>query len=121
MRDEIRLDLINLIQPLFFSSPADNRPSGKSPVGTVQEPPSKLPGEKTLLSYFSKYFMNPERLRGPFIPLASSEIKDLVWFLVFSANIRRFNTQDCDASWLQWHHDPLIRHYTVDPFCEKSS
>lgn len=57
--------------------------------------------------------MNSERLKGPSIRLASSEIKDLAWFLVF---IRRFNKQDCDASWPQWHHDPLIRHYTIDPF-----
>lgn len=33
---------------LFIFLSADNRPSGKSPVGTVQEPPSKLPGQKTL-------------------------------------------------------------------------
>lgn len=52
LRDDIRLDIIYLIYLLFFSPPADNRPSGKSPVGTVQEPPSKLPGEKTLASYF---------------------------------------------------------------------
>lgn len=32
---------------VLFLLLADNRPSGKSPVGTVQEPPSKLPGEKT--------------------------------------------------------------------------
>lgn len=30
---------------VFFSPLADDRPVGKSPVGTVQEPPSKLPGK----------------------------------------------------------------------------
>lgn len=33
------------VDSLLLCSLADNRPSGKSPVGTVQEPPSKLPGK----------------------------------------------------------------------------
>lgn len=35
---------------VFFSPSADDRPIGKSPVGTVQEPPSKLPGKTSAVS-----------------------------------------------------------------------
>lgn len=41
---------------LFIFLSADNRPSGKSPVGTVQEPPSKLPGQKTFHLIFTVIF-----------------------------------------------------------------
>lgn len=47
LRDDMRvIYLLYLIYFLFGQLSADNRPSGKNPVGTVQEPPSKLPGEK---------------------------------------------------------------------------
>lgn len=48
----------------FFSS-ADNRPSGKSPVGTVQEPPSKLPGKTGSMTHCLFYSMYAV-LRGNF-------------------------------------------------------